>query len=50
MRAIICAGFLRKLRLEERWMTEQFGTAYRRYMADVPALVPDPFHRRSTTA
>ena len=47
---IICAGFLRKLRLEERWMTEQFGTAYRRYMADVPALVPDPFHRRSTTA
>ena len=41
--AIIYAGFWRKLKLEERWMTEQFGDAYRRYIAEVPALVPNPF-------
>ena len=41
--AIIYAGFWRKLKLEERWMTEQFGDAYRRYIAEVPALLPNPF-------
>ena len=46
--AIIYAGFWRKLKLEERWMTEQFGDAYRRYIAEVPALIPHPFRRRST--
>jgi len=41
--AIIYAGFWRKLKLEERWMTEQFGDTYRRFIAEVPALVPNPF-------
>ena len=41
--AIIWAGFWRKLKLEERWMAEQFGDAYRRYIAEVPALIPNPF-------
>jgi protein-S-isoprenylcysteine O-methyltransferase Ste14 len=35
----------RKLQLEERWMIEQFGDAYRRFRAEVPALVPNPFRR-----
>ena len=30
----------RKLRLEERWMEEQFGEQYRRYKQRVAALVP----------
>jgi len=45
--AIIYAGFWRKLKLEERWMTEQFGEAYRRYITEVPALIPNPFRARS---
>jgi protein-S-isoprenylcysteine O-methyltransferase Ste14 len=30
----------RKLRLEERWMSEVFGEAYARYRAEVRALIP----------
>jgi protein-S-isoprenylcysteine O-methyltransferase Ste14 len=30
----------RKLRLEERWMREQFGEAYDAYARRVAALVP----------
>jgi protein-S-isoprenylcysteine O-methyltransferase Ste14 len=30
----------RKLRLEERWLTEVFGDAYRRYREQVRALIP----------
>ena len=30
----------RKLRLEERWMAEQFGEAYARYRSEVAALIP----------
>ena len=30
----------RKLRLEERWMLNQFGEAYRAYCRKVPALIP----------
>jgi protein-S-isoprenylcysteine O-methyltransferase Ste14 len=30
----------RKLRLEERWMAEQFGERYRAYSAEVSALIP----------
>ena len=41
--AVIFAGFWFKLKLEERWMIEQFGDAYRRYAAEVPALIPNPF-------
>jgi protein-S-isoprenylcysteine O-methyltransferase Ste14 len=44
--AIIYAGFWRKLKLEERWMTEQFGDAYLRSVAEVPALIPNPIHAR----
>jgi protein-S-isoprenylcysteine O-methyltransferase Ste14 len=38
--AIVALSFWRKLRLEERWMTEQFGDQYRQYMQRVKALVP----------
>ena len=38
--AICTAGFLVKLRREERWMRETFGEAYDRYRATVPMLVP----------
>jgi protein-S-isoprenylcysteine O-methyltransferase Ste14 len=37
---IVGVSFWRKLRLEERWMSEQFGTAYADYMRRVKALVP----------
>jgi protein-S-isoprenylcysteine O-methyltransferase Ste14 len=38
--ALITAGFLRKIKVEERVLTEQFGDAYRRFRAEVPALFP----------
>ena len=40
--AIILAALalLMKIRLEENWMIENFGEAYRRYRAEVRALVP----------
>jgi protein-S-isoprenylcysteine O-methyltransferase Ste14 len=38
--ALITAGFLRKIVVEERVLTEQFGDAYRQYQAEVPALLP----------
>jgi protein-S-isoprenylcysteine O-methyltransferase Ste14 len=37
---IAWAALWRKLRLEERWMTERFGERYAAYRARVPALVP----------
>ena len=37
---VVAAALWRKLRLEERWMGEQFGTAYERYRRRVSALVP----------
>ena len=36
----ISAALLRRVTIEERFMTVQFGDAYRRYRADVPALIP----------
>lgn len=38
--AIVAASFWIKLRLEERWMREQFGVRYEDYMRRVKALVP----------
>jgi protein-S-isoprenylcysteine O-methyltransferase Ste14 len=37
---IISWAFWRKLRIEERWMREQFGDAYETYSRRVSALVP----------
>lgn len=37
---IVALSFWFKLRLEERWMREQFGEAYVAYMGRVKALVP----------
>ncbi len=37
---IFLVGVWRKLKLEERFMTETFGEAYARYRAEVPALIP----------
>jgi protein-S-isoprenylcysteine O-methyltransferase Ste14 len=34
------AALVRKLAVEERFMAEQFGDAYARYRAEVPALIP----------
>jgi protein-S-isoprenylcysteine O-methyltransferase Ste14 len=41
--AIVAVSFWYKLRLEERWMREQFGAAYTDYMRRVKALVPGVF-------
>jgi protein-S-isoprenylcysteine O-methyltransferase Ste14 len=38
--AIVAASFWRKLKLEEAVMRGQFGEAYARYAARVPALIP----------
>lgn len=37
---LVVAGFVRKLIIEEKFMSEQFGEAYARYRAEVPALIP----------
>ena len=37
---IALLALLRKLKLEERWMTEQFGEAYVQYRARTGALLP----------
>jgi protein-S-isoprenylcysteine O-methyltransferase Ste14 len=38
--AIAFAALWRKLRIEERWMREEFGAAYEEYARRVAALVP----------
>jgi protein-S-isoprenylcysteine O-methyltransferase Ste14 len=38
--AIVAASFWRKLGLEEAVMRREFGDAYARYAARVPALIP----------
>jgi len=37
---ILALAFWRKLRIEESWMLEQFGDAYRAYRQRVAALIP----------
>jgi protein-S-isoprenylcysteine O-methyltransferase Ste14 len=44
---IAWAALWRKLRLEERWMTERFGEGYVAYCQRVPALVPFWKRRRA---
>ena len=41
--ALITGSFLRKIAVEERFLTAQFGDAYARYRAEVPALFPGMF-------
>lgn len=36
----VLAAFLRKMRIEERFMLEAFGEEYARYRQEVPSLVP----------
>jgi protein-S-isoprenylcysteine O-methyltransferase Ste14 len=38
--ALVLAAFLRKVRVEERFMLEAFGDEYARYRREVPALLP----------
>lgn len=38
--ALAAGSFWRKLRIEERWMREQFGSAYEEYSRRVSALIP----------
>jgi protein-S-isoprenylcysteine O-methyltransferase Ste14 len=40
--ALMSYGFLRKLRIEERWLPQTFGDAYVRYRDEVPSLLPWP--------
>jgi protein-S-isoprenylcysteine O-methyltransferase Ste14 len=44
--ALVTLSFLRKLTVEERFLTIQFGDAYARYRAEVPALIPWTTARR----
>ncbi len=37
---IVAETFVRKLRIEERWLTEEFGDEYRTYRREVKSLVP----------
>ena len=37
---IILEAHIRKLRLEERWLADEFGAEYERYRREVKALVP----------
>jgi protein-S-isoprenylcysteine O-methyltransferase Ste14 len=41
--ALAFLALWRKLRLEERWLTEIFGDEYRRYRREVRALIPFVF-------
>lgn len=45
---VIIASFVRKLRIEERFMQELFPLDYARYRSEVPALIPwsGPAHRQ----
>jgi protein-S-isoprenylcysteine O-methyltransferase Ste14 len=38
--ALITVAFLRKIRIEEQFLQEQFGDGYVRYRTEVPALIP----------
>jgi len=38
--ALIAVAFLRKIGIEESFLTEEFGNSYERYRSEVPALIP----------
>ncbi len=38
--ALIFVALVRKISIEERFLTQQFGAAYGRYQQEVPALIP----------
>lgn len=38
--AVLFAGLIYKIGVEERFMADQFGEAYARYRREVPALIP----------
>ena len=38
--ALLAAGLIYKIGVEEKFMREQFGEAYARYRTEVPALIP----------
>ncbi len=38
--AVLLAVFLRKIRIEETWLTGEFGDEYRAYRREVKALIP----------
>jgi protein-S-isoprenylcysteine O-methyltransferase Ste14 len=40
--ALFTLSFLRKITIEERFLVAEFGDAYGRYRAEVPALIPWP--------
>ena len=44
--ALIAAAFLRRIAIEERFLTQQFGASYARYSKEIPALVPMPWRGR----
>jgi len=44
--ALITLAFRRKITIEERFLTAQFGDAYTSYQREVPALIPWPAARR----
>lgn len=37
---LVAVSFLRKIKIEEQFLTAQFGDAFARYRAEVPALIP----------
>jgi protein-S-isoprenylcysteine O-methyltransferase Ste14 len=43
--ALVAVAFLRKIQIEELFLTEQFGAVYARYRNEVPALMPVPRRR-----
>ena len=38
--ALVAAAFVRKIGVEEEFLTQEFGAAYERYRREVPALIP----------
>ena len=37
---LLVASYLRKIKIEETWLVQQFGDEYRTYQKEVGALIP----------